>query len=116
MRISDEITKYEFSTMKSKIDSQINKLEEKLSILQKNITSYEENIQVFTSIMEEIKDILSFKELTEDVFHNIIESMTLYLDRILEVKLYFLPYVFKIHFKVSEKVKTYKTEILQMDY
>lgn len=116
LRISNEITRDEFSTMKSKIDSQIDKLKDKLSILEKNITAYEGNMQGFINMMEEIKNILSFEELTDEIFFNIIEHMTLYLGRILEVKLYSLPYVFKIHFKTSGKGKTYKTEISKINY
>lgn len=116
IRLAEEITAEEFKVQKDYLDTELNTLKERLSMIEEENKSLEYQTQKIKTVFSEIEKILSFNDNEIDgVLGSVLEKITVYEGRKIEVKFKDMPMTFRVHYKSTGKLDTYRTEILSVE-
>lgn len=116
MKLSNEIDADEFYIMRNKLDKELSDLKNEDKKLENSLSHTKQTLEDTEKIIKKIKDVLSFKEESDDLLSEILEYAIVYKNKVLEVKLNFLPYIFKVSYKTTGKDISYRTEILAIEH
>ena len=105
IRIANEISQEDFLIKQKEIEEEIIKLKKKVNILKNNINSRD-------NIFCEVYNILDFNGEYEHLLRMVTESITIYKDNTVVVKLNDVSAKFVVKYNSTGKLNTYKTEIL----
>lgn len=116
IRLADEISQSDFKIKRTEIDDDIAKLYEELERI-KDIQNIKQKQQDrINSIIAEIDRVLALKDEDLDcILGTVTEKITVYEGHIVVVKLKDIPFDFKVAYKSTGKLDTYRTEILSLE-
>lgn len=116
IRLADEISQSDFKIKKTEIDDKIAKLYEELDRL-KDIQNIKQKQQDrINNIIAEVDRVLALKdEDLECLLGTVTDKITVYEGHIVVVKLKDIPFEFKVAYKSTGRLDTYRTEILSLE-
>ena len=116
LRLADEITAQELKEQKERIDNEIFDLKGQLVSLEEESMVLGEQAAKLNEIFAEIERIASFEDTEIDgVLSSVVEKIIVYPGRTVEVRLKALPMGFKMVYKSTGKLDTYRTTILSCE-
>lgn len=113
IRLADEITQADFKIKQKEIEDAISKLNDELDKLKELENIKQKQQDRMDSIVAEIDRVLTLKD--EDLDHllgTVTQSITVYEGHTVVVRLKDVPFNFKVAYKSTGKLDTYRTEIL----
>ena len=116
IRLADEITQADFKAKQKEIEDDISKLYGELDKLKELENIKQKQQDRMNSIIAEIDRMLSLKD--EDLDHllgTVTQSITVYEGHTVVVRLKDIPFNFKVAYKSTGKLDTYRTEILSLE-
>jgi len=116
IRLSDEITQDEFKIQKEKLDIEIIDLQKQLSdIKEENLKKQNQATKLF-EIAKEIDNILALdNENLDELLGTMTNEITVFPNHTVEVRIKDLPFRFRVEYKSTGKMDTYRTEILNFE-
>ena len=116
IRLADEITQADFKIKQKEIEDAISKLNDELDKLKELENIKQKQQDRMDSIIAEINRVLTLKD--EDLDHllgTVTQSITVYEGHTVVVRLKDIPFNFKVVYKSTGKLDTYRTEILSLE-
>ena len=116
IRLADEITQADFLKKKKEIEDDISKLYEELDKLKELENTKQKQQDKMNNIIAEIDRVLTLKD--EDLEHllgTVTQSITVYEGHTVVVRLKDIPFNFRVAYKSTGKLDTYRTEILSLE-
>ncbi len=116
IRLADEITQADFKIKLKEIEDDISKLYEELDKVKELENIKQKQQDRMNSIIAEIDRVLTLKD--EDLEHllgTVTQSITVYENHTVVVRLKDIPFNFKVAYKSTGKLDTYRTEILSLE-
>ncbi len=116
IRLADEITQSDFKIKQKEIDDGIAKLYEELDKLKELENTKQKQQDRMNNIIAEIDRVLTLKG--EDLDHllgTVTQSITVYEGHTVVVRLKDIPFNFRVAYKSTGKLDTYRTEILSLE-
>ncbi len=116
IRLADEISQADFLKKKKEIEDDITKLYAELDRLKELENIKQKQQDRMNSIIAEIDRVLTLKD--EDLDHllgTVTQSITVYEGHTVVVRLKDIPFNFKVAYKSTGKLDTYRTEILSLE-
>ena len=92
---SGDITKEEMKAMKHKYDQKLKELQKRIALAEEQTTEKKNSEQLRTAIQAEITALLNCEAENEILYKNLLQSLTVFKDRYMELKLNHLPQVFR---------------------
>lgn len=116
IRLADEISQADFLKKKKEIEDDITRLYAELDELKELENTKQRQQDRMNSIIAEIDRVLSLKD--EDLDHllgTVTQSITVYEGHTVVVRLKDIPFNFRVEYKSTGKLDTYRTEILSLE-
>jgi len=116
IRLADEITQADFKVKQKEIEDDISKLCDELDKLKELENTKQRQQDRMNSIIAEIDRVLTLKN--EDLDHllgTVTQSITVYEGHTVVVRLKDIPFNFRVAYKSTGKLDTYRTEILSLE-
>ena len=116
IRLADEITQADFKVKQKEIDDGITKLYEELDKLKELENTKQKQQDRMNNIIAEIDRVLTLKgEDFEKLLREVTQSITVYEGHTVVVRLKDIPFNFKVAYKSTGRLDTYRTEILSLE-
>ena len=116
IRLADEITQSDFKIKQKEIDDGITKLCEELDKLKELENTKQKQQDRMNNIIAEIDRVLTLKgEDFEKLLREVTQSITVYEGHTVVVRLKDIPFNFKVAYKSTGRLDTYRTEILSLE-
>ena len=116
IRLADEITQSDFKIKQKEIDDGITKLYEELDKLKELENTKQKQQDRMNNIIAEIDRVLTLKgEDFEKLLREVTQSITVYEGHTVVVRLKDIPFNFKVAYKSTGRLDTYRTEILSLE-
>lgn len=116
IRLADEITQSDFKIKQKEIDDGITKLYEELDKLKELENTKQKQQDRMNNIIAEIDRVLTLKgEDFEKLLREVTQTITVYEGHTVVVRLKDIPFNFKVAYKSTGKLDTYRTEILSLE-
>lgn len=116
IRLADEITQSDFKIKQKEIDDGITKLYDELDKLKELENIKQKQQDRMNNIITEIDRVLTLKgEDFEKILREVTQSITVYEGHIVVVRLKDIPFNFKVAYKSTGRLDTYRTEILSLE-
>ena len=116
IRLADEITQSDFKIKQKEIDDGITKLYEELDKLKELENTKQKQQDRMNNIIAEIDRVLTLKgEDFEKLLREVTQSITVYEGHTVVVRLKDIPFNFKVAYKSTGRLDTYRTEILSFE-
>lgn len=116
IRLADEITQSDFKIKQKEIDDGITKLYEELDKLKDLENTKQKQQDRMNNIIAEIDRVLTLKgEDFEKLLREVTQSITVYEGHTVVVRLKDIPFNFKVTYKSTGRLDTYRTEILSLE-
>lgn len=116
IRLSDEITQDEFKIQKEKLDAEIIDLYKQLDEIKEENTKKQNQVTKLFEIAKEIDSILELdNENLDELLGNMTKEITVFPNHTVEVRIKDLPFHFRVEYKSTGKMDTYRTEILNFE-
>lgn len=116
IRLNDEITSEEFKMQKERLDSEIDALKKELMSLQEESMGVGQQEEKIKQIFSEIERIVSLEdEEIDEVLSMVVSKIVVNPDHIVDIYLKDIPVGFKVGYKSTGKLETYRTEILSCE-
>lgn len=113
MRLSDEISKSDFKTKNDKLNTEISKLKAELEEIKEFATTKQRQQDRMDDIIKEIDRVLQLEsEDLDELLGTVTQSITVYENHTVVVRLKDVPFNFRVVYKSTGKLDTYRTEIL----
>ncbi len=113
MRLTDEISKDTFKVKNDKLKAEISKLQAKLEEIRELATTKQRQQDRMDTIIKEIDRVLQLdSEDLDELLGTVTQSITVYEGHTVVVRLKDVPFNFKVVYKSTGKLDTYRTEIL----
>lgn len=113
MRLSDEISKSDFKTKNDKLNTEISKLKAELEEIKEFATTKQRQQDRMDDIIKEIDRVLQLEsEDLDELLGTVTQSITVYKNHTVVVRLKDVPFNFRVVYKSTGKLDTYRTEIL----
>ncbi len=116
IRLADEITQSDFKIKQKEIEDDISKLYEELDELKELENTKQKQQDRMDNIIAEIDRVLTLKgEDFEKLLREVTQTITVYENHTVVVRLKDIPFNFKVAYKSTGKLDTYRTEILRLE-
>lgn len=116
IRLNDEITPEEFKIQKDRIDTDIDDLKDHISQMEQEEKIHSLQEEKLKNVCSEVERILGFTdEEVDEVLGSLVEKITVFEGHTVEVKLYDIPLTFRVGYRSTGKLATYRTEILSCE-
>lgn len=113
MRLSDEISKSDFNTKNDKLNTEISKLKAELEEIKEFATTKQRQQDRMDDIIKEIDRVLQLEsEDLDELLGTVTQSITVYENHTVVVRLKDVPFNFRVVYKSTGRLDTYRTEIL----
>lgn len=114
--ISEEITKKDFKLKKEQIEAEISDLYAELDRVKELSNIKQKQQDRMNQIIAEVDRVLNLKdEDLDQLLGTVTQSITVYEEHIVVVRLKDIPFNFKVAYKSTGKLDTYRTEILSLE-
>lgn len=116
IRLAEEISKEDFRTKKEQIESEISDLRKEVVAIKEIALTKQKQQDRMNAIIEEIDRILNFKdEDLDDLLGEVTDKITVYEGHTVEVRFKDIPFGFRVAYKSTGKLDTYRTEVLELE-
>lgn len=113
VRLAEEISKEDFKKKNTQIETEISELKVKLEEIKELAATKQRQQDRMDSIIKEIDRVLQLdSEDLEELLREVTQSITVYENHTVVVRLKDVPFNFKVVYKSTGKLDTYRTEIL----
>lgn len=116
IRLSEEITQDEFKLQKQRLDNEIDDLQKQVDDLKEENNKKQNQVTKLFEIASEIDKILKLEDENLDLLLGVMtESITVFPGHTVEVRIKDIPFRFRVSYKSTGKLDTYRTEILSFE-
>lgn len=116
IRLAEEISKEDFRIKKEQIESEISELRKEVVVIKEIALTKQKQQDRMNAIIEEIDRILNFKdEDLDDLLGEVTEKITVYEGHTVEVRFKDIPFGFRVAYRSTGKLDTYRTEVLELE-
>lgn len=116
LRLEEEISKDEFKEKKAKIDSEIAELTSNLNAIKDADKDMQMKVDKMAKMIDSVDELLSLKgENVDGILAAVTETITVYENHTVVVKLKDIPLRFRVEYKSTGRLSTYRTEILSLE-
>ena len=116
LRLEEEISKDEFKEKKAKIDAEIAELTLNLNAIKDADKDMQIKIDKMAKIIDYVDELLSLNgENVDGILGAVTETITVFENHTVEVKLKDIPLKFRVEYKSTGRLSTYRTEILSLE-
>lgn len=116
IRLAEEITQNEFKTQKQRLDEEIDDLQKQVDDLKEENNKKQNQVTKLFEIASEIDKILKLEDENLDLLlGGMTESITVFPGHTVEVRIKDIPFRFRVSYKSTGKLDTYRTEILSFE-
>ncbi len=113
IRLAEEISKEDFAKKNGQLETEILELQKHLEEIKELATTKQNQQDRMDSIIKEIDRVLQLdSEDLDELLGTVTQSITVYENHTVVVRLKDIPFNFKVHYKSTGKLDTYRTEIL----
>ena len=113
IRLAEEISKEDFKKKNTQIETEISDLKAKLEEIKELATTKQRQQDRMDNIIKEIDRVLQLdSEDLDELLGTVTQSITVYENHTVVVRLKDIPFNFKVVYKSTGKLDTYRTEIL----
>ena len=116
LRLEEEISKDEFKEKKAKIDAEIAELTSNLNAIKDADKDMQMKVDKMAKMIDSVDELLSLKgENVDGILAAVTETITVFENHTVEVKLKDIPLKFRVEYKSTGRLSTYRTEILSLE-
>lgn len=116
IRLAEEISKEDFRIKKEQIESEISDLRKEVVAIKEIELTKQKQQDRMNAIIEEIDRILNFKdEDLDDLLGEVTDKITVYEGHTVEVRFKDIPFGFRVAYRSTGKLDTYRTEVLELE-
>lgn len=116
IRLAEEISKEDFRIKKEQIEFEISELRKEVVAIKEIALTKQKQQDRMNAIIDEIDRILNFKdEDLDDLLGEVTEKIIVYEGHTVEVRFKDIPFGFRVAYKSTGKLDTYRTEVLELE-
>ena len=116
LRLEEEISKDEFKEKKAMIDAEIAELTSNLNAIKDADKDMQMKVDKMAKMIDSVDELLSLKgENVDGILAAVTETITVFENHTVEVKLKDIPLKFRVEYKSTGRLSTYRTEILSLE-
>ena len=116
LRLEEEISKDEFKEKKAIIDAEIAELTSSLNAIKDADKDMQMKVDKMAKMIEHVDELLALdSENVDSILGAVTETITVFENHTVEVKLKDIPLRFRVEYKSTGRLSTYRTEILNLE-
>lgn len=116
LRLEEEISKEEFKEKKAKIDAEIAELTSNLTAIKDADKDMQMKVDKMAKMIDYVDELLSLNgENVDGILAAVTETITVFENHTVVVKLKDIPLRFRVEYKSTGRLSTYRTEILNLE-